>query len=312
MFPNTEANLTIAKRIFLKNLDEANYFPKYFEIETVNACNARCTMCTINDWDKRQDVILPMPLFSKFVDEVSKYSNWVETVCLNRDGEPTLDKHLSERVRMLKKAGIKKVTFASNAQKLVPALSKELIEAGLDDIMLSIDGVTKEVFEKIRIRLNFETVVGNVLELIKLRNEMNPKMTIRIRMVLVDSNKHELDEWMAFWKSKIGPNDKLYAKPAHSWGNQLHAEAESKIAYFADKPCVSVFSSLVMHSDGMIGICGVDYNVKQPMGDFKKQSVQEIWQGEGFIKVRELHATKRRNEIPMCRGCDIWDREVID
>jgi len=24
-------------------------FPRYFEIETVNACNARCTMCTIDD-----------------------------------------------------------------------------------------------------------------------------------------------------------------------------------------------------------------------------------------------------------------------
>ena len=28
-------------------------FPKYIEIETVNACNARCPMCTINDWEKK-------------------------------------------------------------------------------------------------------------------------------------------------------------------------------------------------------------------------------------------------------------------
>ena len=27
-------------------------YPKYVEIETVNACNARCPMCTINDWER--------------------------------------------------------------------------------------------------------------------------------------------------------------------------------------------------------------------------------------------------------------------
>ena len=28
-------------------------FPRFFEIETVNACNARCPMCTIDDWQRK-------------------------------------------------------------------------------------------------------------------------------------------------------------------------------------------------------------------------------------------------------------------
>ena len=43
-------------------------FPKYIEIETVNACNARCPMCTINDWDelKGEEIVSP-----EFAEKVS-------------------------------------------------------------------------------------------------------------------------------------------------------------------------------------------------------------------------------------------------
>ena len=42
-------NRRIDKQAKFENLLE---FPKYIEIETVNACNARCPMCTINDWER--------------------------------------------------------------------------------------------------------------------------------------------------------------------------------------------------------------------------------------------------------------------
>lgn len=312
MFPNTEQNRRLAERIGIPSLDKAAHFPKYFEIETVNACNARCVMCTINDWDKREDVIMPMPLFDKLVAEIKPYADWIETVCLNRDGEPTLDKMLAARVRKLKVAGIKKVTFSTNAQKLTPALARELIEAGLDDIMLSIDAITKETYEKIRIRLNYDVVLSNALELIRLRNELRPQMTIRVRKVILESNKHETLQWRDFWEKQLTkPGDRVYAKPAHTWGNQTDEELQSKINHFADKPCVSPFSTMVMHSDGKIALCAVDYKLKYPLGDFKAQSVLDIWQGEAFTRIRELHANEKRNEIELCRGCSIWNRDPI-
>ena len=35
-----------------ENINSLLEFPRYVEIETVNACNARCPMCTINDWER--------------------------------------------------------------------------------------------------------------------------------------------------------------------------------------------------------------------------------------------------------------------
>ncbi|MEG4392875.1 radical SAM/SPASM domain-containing protein [Microcoleus sp. BROC3] len=312
IFPQHEENQKVAKRLSINSLEEALKFPKFFEIETVNACNARCTMCTINDWEKVKDVIMSDTLYAKFVHEVAEYADWVDTVCLNRDGEPTLDKKLPQRVKMLKDVGMKKVTFATNAQLLTPKLVHELIDAGLDDIMISIDGITKETYEAIRLRLNYDVVLQNTLNLIGIRNERNSSLKVRIRMVLMESNQHELEEWSSFWNSKISPEkDDVYAKPAHTWGNQLTGEAESMIAKYADKPCIFPFSSMVIQVDGKVPMCNIDYNVKELMGDFSKESIQEIWNGEAFTQARFFHANKQRNQIQMCCGCSIWDPEVV-
>ena len=310
-YPISELNSKLAKRMFISNLEECERFPKYFEVETVNACNARCTMCTINDWDKKSDVIMKMEMFESFAKELSKHSDWVEHVCLNRNGEPTLDKKLYQRIKLLKDAKIKKVTFATNAQLLDQSFIEKILDAGLDEIMVSIDGITKEVFEKIRIRLAFETVLKNTLNLIEIRNTRVSPLKIRIRMVVVNENKHEVKPFIDFWKSRIDHTlDDIYAMEAHTWGNQLASERAEKIKYYADKPCISPFSTMIIHADGSVPLCGVDYNTKYLLGKFPQNSIQEIWQGEKYTEIRTLHANKKRNTIDFCQGCSIWDRPI--
>jgi|SRR5215831_17302869 len=65
--------------------------PRYFELETVNACNARCTMCTIDDWN-RHSPVMKDPLFKKLADEICAHVSEVKRASLYRDGEPLLDK----------------------------------------------------------------------------------------------------------------------------------------------------------------------------------------------------------------------------
>ena len=55
---------SLADRLSLKNLSQALYFPKYFEVETIRACNANCTMCTVSQW-KDKNNRMSDKLFSK-------------------------------------------------------------------------------------------------------------------------------------------------------------------------------------------------------------------------------------------------------
>ena len=300
---------SISYRLGIKNIEEINYFPKYFEIETVNACNARCVMCTIDDWEQSRDSIMDDKLFAKFANEISLYSDWVETVCLNRDGEPTLDKNLHKKIKLLKNLGIKTVTIATNVQLLDENRIHQYLDAGLDDIMLSIDGITKNTFETIRKRLDYETVVDNTLNIIKIRNEKKSPLTIRVRMIIMENNQHEVSDWMEFWKKRVGPNDQVYAKPAHSWGNQLNQETDESIEYYKDKPCIAPFSSFIIHTDGTVPMCSIDYSAKVKIGDFSKNSIKEIWNDEPMTNIRSLHLNSQRNTIPLCQGCHIWEED---
>ena len=299
----------LASRLDLADIKESYYFPKYFEIETVNACNARCVMCTIDDWEQSRNPIMDEKLFSKFVDEISLYTDWIDTVCLNRDGEPTLDKNLHKKIKLLKDAGIKSVTMASNVQLLDENRAHQYIDAGLDDIMLSIDGVTKKTFETIRVRLDYETVVNNTLNMIKIRDEKKSSLTIRLRMIIMENNQHEVENWMEFWKKRVGPHDQVYAKPAHSWGNQLNQETEELVENYKDKPCIAPFSSCIIHTDGTVPMCSIDYNNKVKIGDFSKNTIKKIWNDEPMMRVRNLHANSQRNSISLCRGCKIWEED---
>ena len=123
----------------------------------------------------------------------------------------------------------------------------------------------------------------------------------------MEENRHELNSWMAFWKKKTGPQDEVYAKPAHTWGNQLGNETKMWIEKYADIPCTSPFSSLTLHSNGKVPMCAVDYNNKILIGDFTKQTIAEIWKSDLFMKIREKHLNSKRNDISMCQGCHIWD-----
>ena len=299
----------LARRLGVDTLDEIVRFPKYFEVETVNACNARCTMCTIADWDKDRNRLMSAAMFERFADECAEHAEWIEKICLNRDGEPTLDKHLATKIRMLKARGIRKVNLVTNGQLLDARMATALLEAGLDEVMFSIDGATAETFERIRLRLSFDTVVANALTYLALRDRINPASEFRVRIIEMPENRHEIAAWQAFWEPRVGPADMAYVMPMHSWGNQLFREGDDKVKRFARHPCVSVFSSMAIHADGSVGICAADYNHRFHAGSLAQQSVAEIWRGEAFTQFRQKHLHGARNDIELCRGCDIWDRD---
>lgn len=297
---------SLKNRLGLDNLSDALYFPKYFEIETVRACNAKCKMCPI--WEHPEDYgRMEKKLFDKISSEMSNYPSWINSVCLSRNGEPLLDKNLAEKIKTLKNYGIKDVTFSTNASLLNKNKSIELIESGLDDIRFSVDGYTKKTFESIRQGLDFYEIIENCLRFIQLRNEKGNKPRIRIRMVLQDENRHEENQWKTFWLSKVSPQDIVCSKEMNTWGNKLKNCNEDMLKRYSTIPCISPWSTLVSLYDGKVPLCGVDYNPSFNLGDLNSSTIKEIWNSENYEKIRKMHSSNKRNDIPLCCGCNIWD-----
>ncbi len=303
--------LFLTQKLNLSSFDDYIYFPMYYEIETINACNAKCEMCTIANWEKHPDPLMSYELFKKIADEIIENKYIVRIVNLCRDGEPLMDKELELKINYLKDGGVKHITFSSNASLLTKQRAISLIDSKLDEIMFSVDGFRKETFESIRVGLDFERVIGNIKNFIKLRDEYNSKIKIRLRLVIQDKNINEIELWSNYWRSYLGADDSVHAKAIHSWGNQLDEYVPIQEFKNLTTPCTSTFSTMIIRYNGDVTICPLDYDYKHTNGNLKDKTIKDIWRnGKEYNKFRTLHLDGRRDEFSFCKGCRLWDSDV--
>jgi radical SAM protein with 4Fe4S-binding SPASM domain len=301
----------ISKRLDLQTIDQINHFARYVEIESFDGCNLNCVMCPLGKDIYEGGGAIPQKLFKKIVGELAPYADWIKLVCLSRNGEPLLNRNVASMVKQLKDIGIKRVNFSTNATALTEKRSYELIKSGLDEIRFSIDGFTKETFEKVRKGGKYEKILNNCLRFIKIRDEIGKgKPQVQIRFVEQKANTHELESWKNFWLSKVQLTDVVASKKMHSWGNELKSY-EGRIDQNVAMPCISPFSTLEILYDGTVPLCGCDYKPTVVLGNVKNNSLKEIWNNEKFKQMRDLHSSGNRNKISICVGCKIWDIEKI-
>ena len=291
-----------------KNLAGLLEYPSYVEIETVNACNARCPMCTINDWNRNYPVMKDN-VFNKISDDLIGNKKHLKRVVLHRDGEPLIDKKLAPRIAKFKDNGINNTSIATNVSLLNEKRSREILEAGLGLIIMSIDSLKKDVFEKIRKRLIFEEVRDNAIKFFELRDKINPKCQVWVRMIRQESNYNEWEEYLSFWKKYASDQDRIYFHNIFNWGNQLENYKPMQESYEPNLPCVALWSLMVIFANGDVPLCNVDYNNKYPTGNVMKNSIKEIWHSKVMNQRREWHLKNKKTNITLCQGCNVWDEE---
>lgn len=289
-------------------LQDLLVFPKFFLIETINWCNARCIMCGI-DFDKMKKAIMSDDLFDKITNEIAEHSHHVEKVLLYLYGEPLLDKKLPLRIEQMKKAGVKKINISTNAAPLNKHNATQIIEAGLDEIHIGFDSLKKDVFEAIRPRLKFETVYENIVNFIQLRNQLNPNLEIRIQVILQELNYQEADALTQHWIPLLNRNDQVAVQKVHNWGATVEAMEFDDKDKANSIPCISLWGTLCIHVDGEAGLCCVDTNNDFRLGNVVSQTIEQVWVGEPLKRAREKHISGRRHEIPICNGCTVWREE---
>lgn len=302
---NEKHYIAYVERRLGNSLERLKIFPSYLYIDPHNQCNARCIMCGIN-FDNKKKIVLGDELFDKIVSELVQYKDHLVWVGLCNDCEPLLDRNISLKIEKLKQAGIRKVLITTNASLLSSSFAKKLIFAGLDRIYISIDSLKKELFEKIRRRLKFEQVYRNILAFIQLRDQLKPELVIRIQMVLQELNKDEVEEFITHWRSLLKDNDQIVVAKAHNWGNSLKIKVPTFGSLDNQNPCIALWSSMVIRSNGEVNLCCVDINATFKLGNVRDLHLYEIWHSKELEFIRKKHLEGKRDEISLCRGCTVW------
>jgi MoaA/NifB/PqqE/SkfB family radical SAM enzyme len=138
--------------------------PRSLYLETTSRCNSLCETCILTFGGRESQRDLTWDEFRRVVDQFPV----LERVLLHGIGEPLLNRDLPRMVAHLKTRRAH-VLFNSNAITLSPRMARALLDAGLDELRVSLDASTAATYARIRGVDVFDRVVGNLEALHRLK-----------------------------------------------------------------------------------------------------------------------------------------------
>lgn len=274
--------------------------PLQIDLFAVDICNLKCPMCP------RQEHIpgkgyMDVSLVKKILDQATEYG-----LCafnFGGLGEPTLYPHLFEIIRYAKEKGVVDVNMHTNGTRLNPDFNRQLIESGLDRLIISLDSADKKRYESIRVGANFEKVYAAVDDLIRQRNE-HPTTRLHIKANFIEMDEEdptEKNKFIYHWKNKANRIGILRYLDCSAGGEKLYHKDnyEQDIQYC----CPELWRRLVIWSDGLATICYRDIKKNFIIGDVNKQTITNIWTGEKMQHYRNIHRQGHFKDLNICLNC---------
>jgi radical SAM protein with 4Fe4S-binding SPASM domain len=275
-------------------------FPIHLDIETTNICNLRCPMCP-------RTVLMANDEFSplgsitqdeyrRMIDEGVEHG--LKSIKLNYLGEPMAHPDVVWQVAYAKEKGVLDVMMNSNGTLLNDRMAKDLLAAGLDNLFISFDAVNPADYEVQRIGTSMGKVIDNVYNFIKLRNERRPECQVRISMVMYREPKwmEQFEAMKVMWKGLVD---------AIGYGYYVERD-RNRQGEFPEIPgfhCAQPFQRMFLKYNGNATICCVDDKDETIVGNWREQSLHEIWNGPAYKEIRRLHGTGCYYKMSMCRKC---------
>lgn len=273
-------------------------FPRCVYLETSVRCNARCPMCP-SLWLTRPDMSLAHA--KNVVDQCAEHS--VDEFHPFQYADPLVWPEFRELMSYVSgKLPNTTVVLYTNAGLLDYEMSRFLVGLGVSmSITFSVDGTDKETYEMHRPPLKWEKVLSNIRTFLEINDLADGAVQTRAHMTLTPENQHQAATFAAFWANKV-KSVTFHERDsrAEQYGGPKRLYTQSSL-----QPCGQPFNGIFIFSDGEVGMCCVDTGPADSLGNVFEQSIEEIWNGEKFQRVRDLHLSGRKLEIPLCRNCSV-------
>ena len=291
--------------------------PPTMTIEPTNICNLKCPLCTTGSGEmERSNGKMSLETFDALME---KMGSDIFFLLIYHQGEPYINKHFFDFVRIAKQKNIY-VTTSTNGHYFTDENIKQTIESGLDSMIVSIDGVTQETFEKYRVGGNLEKVVNGTKQLMAAKKKSRSKTpNVALQFLVMKHNESEIEEVHRLGK-EIGVDRVLIKKiEVRSFDEALEWLPQEKSFRRYDvtesdfvvkginekKSCNRPWMSTLINWDGTFVPCCFDKNGQYPMGNIHQvEDIEEIWRGDSIYQFRKK-LLEDRKQIDICSNCNM-------
>ncbi len=285
------------------------FYPSHINIENVaGACTARCIMCPIDNSPRKG--VMKHDTFLSVLQRLDAFRDRLQMFTFVGLGETLLDPGIDRKVAALKSRSYPGVGVVTNGTLLTGERSESLLAAGLDTIIISIDGVRKETHEAIRSGTSFETIRENTLHFIESRNNKGSTKII-VRMILQELNASERDAFFDYWNSRLDSRfgDMVAFYDVHNFGlldNGRSVEQEIEEFSCATKIiCPDLLNRMIIKLDGDMDLCCGAGGGIPAVGNIFTEDPLSLYNGRLFSKYRNRMAAGKLHTLQYCRNCQI-------
>jgi len=286
--------------------------PFFISLEPSAICSLACPQCPTGTGDvKRSKNFLDLNTFKSIVDETARTTT---ILSMYHQGEPLLHKFFSDMVKYANSQNIYTLT-STNGQLLTEEVCGSLVEAGLDRIIISLDGTDQESYDKYRVGGDFEKVKSGIRLLSEARRP-GRKPNIIIQFLVFKHNEGQVAEIKELGKRlgadrvKIKSAQIVYPESINEW-MPVHKKYKrywrnSKGDWIRGgklkNRCRRLWHTTVITTDGMLVPCCFDKLAKYPMGSFGSGSIYKIWKSKEYKDFRSRVLDNRKG-IGICKNC---------
>jgi radical SAM protein with 4Fe4S-binding SPASM domain len=304
-------------------------FPEHIIIEPTNVCDLRCPLCpTGSGAMKRKRGFLSLENFKKIVDEIAPCAYYLT---LAGYGEPFLNKDIIEMIAYAKKRQLI-VNVATNAQHIGSVAVDGVINAGLDRLVVSLDGISQPSYEKYRIGGDLSKVISAIKALVDQKRKSGKMLPyIAAQFLITKYNEHEI-EGIKDLASQLSTDVLIFKKACdmNSFPKDIRQMAgylPDNIAYRAyrvndgvvswntDKKdinfCGMAWNYPAIAWDGSLFPCCISYD-GLVMGNVLETGFRKAWNGKKFMEFRKK-LRENKKSIRECSDCGAnFCSDIID
>lgn len=285
--------------------------PYMLLIEPTNLCNLRCPVCpTGGSKCKRAKGYINFELYKKIIDELKDY---LLSVYLTNYGEPMLNPKIIDMIQYAHAQGIK-TNIATNGHFFNERAVRDIINSGLDDLSIALDGCDQKTLERYRVGANFDKIVEGINLVTKIKKEMNVKHPIvTLQFIVMKHNEHQIEQIRELAR-ELGVNKlafkTVWVGDSVEANNLLPTNKKYLRPIFRDKDvrfdnfCIRLWTESVINWDGKVVPCCYDFYEDCVMGDVQQEKFSNIWNNEKYISFRRS-ILKNKKKISLCATCPV-------
>jgi MoaA/NifB/PqqE/SkfB family radical SAM enzyme len=294
--------------------DKAWAMPYRYTIDPLNVCNLRCPLCPTGLGTlKRERGKMKLADFQAIVDQVAPYAFLVE---LYNWGEPFLHPEIFNMIQYASRKRIA-VRLSSNLNHFNAEMAEKTVKAGLDAIIVDVDGATEEVYQKYRKNGELKKVVANLQLLVEAKKRLGSRKPFIVFRTLINRhNEHQIEELREL-SQRLGADAFTTGTIFIDTNSKTQAEEwlpqNAQLSYYDySKPlknvwhCADLWESLTINWDGGMAPCCWLHDKTHDFENALARPIKDIWNGEAYISSRRVFAPGGPKDGPqktICTRC---------